>query len=73
MSQPEVVCRNKGRVELKAERESLSRQRILCCNIAEEECKHYYRDTLNFVVTMIMANGKETLSRQFFLCRIIIG
>ena len=73
MSQPTNVCRNKVRAELKAKRESLSRQIILCRNIAEEECKHYCRDTLNFVVTMIKANGKETLSRQSFLCRNIKG
>ena len=73
MSQPAVVCRKKVRAELKAERESLSQQRILCCNIAEEECKHYYHDTLNFVTTMIKANDKETLSQKSFLCRNIKG
>ena len=49
MLQLEVVCRNKVQAELKVERESLSRQRVFYCNIAEEECKHYYRDTLNSV------------------------
>ena len=63
MSQPVAVCHNKVQAKLKAERESLSRQRVLCRNIAEEECKHHCRDTLNFVVTMIKANGKGTLSR----------
>ena len=63
MSQLAAVCRNKVKAELKGERESLLRQRILCRNIAEEECKHYCRDTLNFVTTMIKVNDKETLSR----------
>ena len=62
MSQPTVVCSNKVRAKLKAERESLSQQRILCRNIVEEECQRYCHDTLNFVVTMINVNGKETLS-----------
>ena len=53
MSQLAVVCRNKVQAELKAEIESLSRQRVFCHDIAEEECKEYYRDTLNYVVTMI--------------------
>ena len=63
MSQSAAVCCNKVRAELKEKRESLLRQRILCRNIAEEECKHYCHDTLNFVATMIKENGKETLSR----------
>ena len=37
MSQPAAICRNKVQVELKAEIESLSQQRVLCRDIAEEE------------------------------------
>ena len=62
MSQPAVVCRNKVQAELKAEIESLSRQRVFYCDITEEECKEDYRNTLNSVATMIKANGKGTLS-----------
>ena len=62
MSQPAAVCRNKVQAELKAEIESLSRQRVFYCDIAEEECKEDYRNTLNSVATMIKANGKGTLS-----------
>ena len=62
MLQPAVVCRNKVQAELKAEIESLSRQRVFCRNIAEEECKEDYRDTINSIATMIKANGKGTLS-----------
>ena len=73
MSQPTVVYRNKVQAKLKAEIESLSRQRIFYRDIAEEECKVDYRDTLNSVATMIMVNGKGTMSRQSFLCRNIKG
>ena len=64
MLQPVVVCRNKAQVELKAEIESLSQQRVFCRDIAGEECKEDYHDILNSVVTMIKENGKGTLSRQ---------
>ena len=37
MSQPVAICRNKVQAELKAEIESLLRQRVLCHDIAEEE------------------------------------
>ena len=63
MSQPAAICRNKVQVELKAEIESLSQQRVFCRDIAEEECKEDCRDTLNSVATMIKENGKGTLSR----------
>ena len=72
MSQPAVVCRNKVQVELKAEIESLSRQRKVCHDIAKE-VKEDCRDTLNFVATIIKANGKGTLSRQSFFYRNIKG
>ena len=39
MSQPAAICRNKAQVELKAERAFLSRQRVLCRDIAKEEEK----------------------------------
>ena len=64
MSQPVAVCRNKVQVELKAQIESLSRQRVFCRDIAKEECKEDCRDTLNSVATMIKATDKGTLSRQ---------
>ena len=73
MSQPATVCRNKVQAKLKAEIESLSRQRVFCRDITEEECKEDCRDTLNYVTTMIKANGKGTLSRQSFFCRNIKG
>ena len=53
MSQPAAVCRNKVQAELKAEIESLSRQRFFYRDIAEEDC----HDTLNSITTMIKANG----------------
>ena len=53
MSQPTAVYCNKVQAELKVEIESLSRQRVLCRDIAEEECKEECRDTLNSVETMI--------------------
>ena len=59
MSQPADVCHNKVQAKLKEEIEPLSQQRILCHDIAEEECKEDYHDTLNSVVTMIKENGKE--------------
>ena len=59
MSQPAAVCRNKVQVELKAEIESLSRQRVLCHDIAEEECIKDYRDTLNSVAIMIKAKWQR--------------
>ena len=62
MSQPVAICHNKVQAELQEEIESLLSQRVLCCDTAEEEYKEDYRDTLNFVVTMIKANGKETFS-----------
>ena len=61
-SQPAVECRNKVQAEHKVKIESLSRQRVFCRDIAKEECKEDCRDTLNFVATMIKANGKGTLS-----------
>ena len=73
MSQLATVCRNKVQAELKTEIEFLSRQRVSCRDIAEEECKEDCRDTLNPVATMIKANGKGTLLRQSFLCRNIKG
>ena len=73
MSQPAAVCHNKVQAELKAEIESLSRQRFFYRNIAEEECKEDCRDTLNSIATMIKENGKGTLSQQSFLCRNIKG
>ena len=62
MSQPAAICRNKVQAELKAEIESLSRQRVFYCNIAEEECKEDCRDTLSSIAIMIKVNGKGTLS-----------
>ena len=73
MLQPAAICRNKVQAELKAERKSLSQQRVFCCNTVEEECKHYCCDTLNSVETMIKANDKGTLSQQSFLCHNIKG
>ena len=79
MSQPAVVCRNKVMTEqgrkriFVATKNFMSRQRILCRNIFEEEGENYCRDTLNSVMTMIKANGKGTLSQQSFLCRNING
>ena len=58
MSRQAAVCCNKVQVELKEEIESLSRQRVFCRDIAEEECKEDCRDTLNSVATLL------TLSRQ---------
>ena len=58
MSKPAAVCRNRVQAELKVEIESLSRQRVFCHDIAEEECKENYRDNLNSIETMIKANGK---------------
>ena len=37
MSQLATICRNKVQDKLQAEIESLSRQRVLCCDIAKEE------------------------------------
>ena len=62
MSSLADLCRNKVQAELKEEIE-------LCCNIAEEVCKEDCRDTLDFVVTLIKADGSGTLSRQSLLCR----
>ena len=64
MSLPSIVCRNKGQVELNSEIESFSQQREFGHDIAEEECKEDYRDTLNSIATMIKANGKGNLSQQ---------
>ena len=61
MSQPAAVCHNKVQAELKVEIESLSRQRVFCRDIAEEECKEDCRDTLNSIATLIKANGRGTL------------
>ena len=64
MLQLVAVCRNKVLAKLKAEIESLSRQRVFYRDIAEKECKEDCRDTLNSVATMIKANDKGNLSRQ---------
>ena len=64
MSQITFVCRNKVQAKLKAEIESLLRQRVFYRDIAEEEGKEDCRDTLNSIAIMIMANDKGTLSRQ---------
>ena len=55
MSSPADLCHNKVQAELKEEIE-------LWCNIAEEVCEEDCRDTLNFVVTLIKADGSGTLS-----------
>ena len=59
MSQTAAVCRNKVHVELKAEIESLSRQRVLCHDIADEEWIKDYRDTLNSVTIIIKAKWQR--------------
>ena len=64
MSQPAIVCRNKVQAKLKAKIELYRDKHYFFHDIAEEECKEDCRDTLNFVVTMIKANGKGTWSRQ---------
>ena len=68
MSQLAAVCRNKFQVELQAEIEYLSRQRVFCRDIAEEECKEDYRDTLNSVTTMVKGKWK----RNFVLTMLLL-
>ena len=64
MSQSAAVCCNKVQAKLKAEIESLPRQRVFRHDIVEEECKEDCCDTLNSNTTMIKENDKGTLSRQ---------
>ena len=59
MSQLATICRNKVQAELKAKIESLSRQRVFCHDVAEEECKEDCRDTLKYVATMIKSKWKR--------------
>ena len=62
MLQPVDLCRNKVQAKLKEEIE-------LFRDTVKEVCEEDYRDTLDFVVTLIKANGSDTLSRQSLLCR----
>ena len=67
MSQLATVCRNKVKVELKVEIESLSRQRAFYSDIAEEECKEDYRNTLNSVAAMIKGKWQRNFVATIFL------
>ena len=67
MSQLATVCFNKVKAELKVEIESLSRQRAFYSDIAEEECKEDYRNTLNYVAAMIKGKWQRNFVATIFL------
>ena len=73
MAQPAAVCHNKVQVEFKKEEELCRDKEFFCHDIAEEECKEDYRNTLYSIAKFSKANGSGTLPRQSLLCRSIKG
>ena len=62
MLQPAALCRNKFQAELKEEIELCHDKEFFCRDTAEGMCEEDCRDTLDFIATLIKANGSGILS-----------
>ena len=69
MSQIAALCRNKVQAELKEEIELCHDKEFFCRDTDKEVCEEDCRNTVNSVVTLMKANGSETLLHQSLLYR----
>ena len=72
--EPAKLCRNQQlyvvtKSKLNSRKDFYHDKVFLCRDIAEAECEEDYRDTLDYVPTLIKANDSGTLLRQSLFSR----